>query len=588
MNGNIEGYLNSKGWGFKFKNGEYSLDRCPLNGCGPGHFYINAEKETFYCHKCGEKGHILSLKKRLGDLPPVSHVSKYSKTSVSSKTIDLSIIEKYHNELLGNTVALAYLQDERGFTLETIKKSRLGFNNGSITIPYFKDGACLNIKSRTIKPNGDKKYFREEGCPSILFNLDNAMKYQGSVIITEGEFDAVAFDQMGFPNVISVPNGAESFADEWIDDLEQFDQIYLSFDIDDPGRRGVEKVADKLGRYRCFNVLLPLKDGNDLLKAGFNNQEVSLLLAKAKPFESKIIKPPGAFFDEIRAFHDGQSISKGIPTGWRSFDDLLGGLRPNELSILTGETASGKTTWASHLGYIFSNKNHPVLIASFETKPLTILRKMVQMETGRPFFDLSKKEVEGSLRTISERPVYFIDIYGELGIKELKDSIYYAKRRYGIDLVILDHLHFFLRYSGDQERQAIDQALRDIKSWAMDLNIHVLLIVHPTKLTYDNKVVHLNDLKGSSGLKQIPDNVISIWRPRGDEQSNEIILYILKVRDDSGDEGKVILTFDKRSQSYSDSGPGERFPAEERGSLGLPSPRSRSLPGKDLASGYDQ
>lgn len=82
--------------------------------------------------------------------------------------------------------------------------------------------------------------------------------------------------------------------------------------------------------------------------------------------------------------------------------------------------------------------------------------------------------------------------------------------------------------------------------------------------------------------------MISIWRPRGDEQSNEIILYILKVRDDSGDEGKVILTFDKRSQSYSDSGPGERFPAEERGSLGLPSPRSRSLPGKDLASGYDQ
>ena len=100
----------------------------------------------------------------------------------------------------------------------------------------------------------------------------------------------------------------------------------------------------------------------------------------------------------------------------------------------------------------------------------------------------------------------------------------------------------------------------------MDLNIHIILIVHPTKLTYDNKVVHLNDLKGSSGLKQIPDNVLSIWRPRDGNDlknpQNEIVLYVLKVRDDEGDEGKVILTFDKRSQSYSDSGPGMIEPTE--------------------------
>ena len=45
-------------------------------------------------------------------------------------------------------------------------------------------------------------------------------KVSRRVILTEGEFDAIAFDQMGFPNVVSVPNGAEAFSDEWIDDLE--------------------------------------------------------------------------------------------------------------------------------------------------------------------------------------------------------------------------------------------------------------------------------------------------------------------------------------------------------------------------------
>ena len=126
----------------------------------------------------------------------------------------------------------------------------------------------------------------------------------------------------------------------------------------------------------------------------------------------------------------------------------------------------------------------------------------------------------------------------------------------------------------------------------MELDIHILLIVHPTKLTYDNKVVHLNDLKGSSGLKQIPDNVLSIWRPRGDDDlknpQNEIVLHILKVRDDDGDEGKAILTFDKRSQSYEDSGPDLARSAQGRRSPESSSPSSRTLAGKEPTSGLDR
>ena len=584
----IESFVSSKGWTFDFKNGEYSLEQCPLNNCGPNHFYINPDKEVYYCHKCGERGHLLSLKKRLGDLPPISHASSYFKPPPQTKTIDPSIIEGYHKDLLENPAALTYLTDQRAFTIETIKKYKLGFKDGAIAIPYFKDGVPLNIKYRPIKES-KQKYFREEGCPSILFNLDNAQKYQGSIIVTEGEFDAIAFDQMGFQNVVSVPNGSETFADEWIDDLEQFDQIYISYDMDEAGRKGTEKVADKLGRYRCLNVLLPLKDANECLQAGFTNRDISEHLVKAKPFGSKLIKGPEAFFDAIRGLHEGISTQKGISSGWRDFDKVIGGLRPTELTILTGETASGKTTWASNLAFKLAQNNYPVLIASFEMKPHTILRKMVQMKTGRILDELTQKELEATLQWISTLPIYFIDIYGEIGVPELKDAIYYANRRYGIEFVVLDHLHFFLRYSADHERQAIDTALRDIKSWAMELDIHILLIVHPTKLTYDNSVVRLNDLKGSSGLKQIPDNVLSIWRKRnGDDlrsPQNEIVLYILKVRDDSGDEGKVILDFDKQSQSYKDSGLGVASPTEGRVNPGTSSPRSRTLPGRDWVNG---
>ena len=377
----IESYLTSKDWGFKFKNGEYCLDLCPLCQTGPGHFYINQGKEIFYCHKCNKRGHILSLKKRLGDLPAVAHISEFSKRKIPGKIIDPSVIEKYHKSLLENPAALAYLTQERTFSLDTIKKFRLGFNNGAITIPHLKDGDCLNIKSRVIKENGGQKYFREEGCASILFNQDSTDS-KGWAVLTEGEFDAIAFHQMGVLNAVAVTGGADCFLDEWIDPLEHLQQIFISYDMDEAGRKGAEKVADKLGRYRCLNVLLPLKDANDCLRAGYTKGEIDYIIAQAKPFESKLIKSPESYFDQIRELHSGKSQSRGVKTGWNGFDSKFGGLRPNEVSVVTGETGSGKTTMCANLGYKLAGMNHPVLIASFEMKPVPILRKMVQMEAG--------------------------------------------------------------------------------------------------------------------------------------------------------------------------------------------------------------
>ena len=294
------------------------------------------------------------------------------------------------------------------------------------------------------------------------------------------------------------------------------------------------------------------KEGSDLTEI-HNDLSRKLLDIEAGISTNALLKQPSDFREQIL----NPKNSRAIFTGLQEFDKLLGGLRQYEFTVVTGETASGKTTFGTaFLPYLLSQKGHPVLIASFEMKPPAIQKKMVQMVKGRPFYELSQSEREDGLDFIEELPLHFIDAYGQIGLRELKGAIFKAHKRFEIDLCVLDHLHFFLKYSADQERQAIDNAIRDIKSWAMDLGIHIILVVHPTKLETENRPIRLNDLKGSSGLKQIPDNVLSIWRPRGEDDlkkpQSEIILYVLKVRDDKGDEGKVILTFDKKSQSYSD------------------------------------
>ncbi len=366
------------------------------------------------------------------------------------------------------------------------------------------------------------------------------------------------------------------------------------FAIDGVDLDRIKEEINEASQKRTFtNYLKPLlseieKPGSDFptiiddlskilfdLQAGVSTKD---LLRRPSDFREELLNPTSV---------------RSVRTGLASFDNLMGGFRQNELTVMTGETGSGKTTFgAAFIPFVLSRANHPVLIASFEMKPPAIQRKMVQMITGHPFPELSRKEKEEALNLIEKLPIHFIDAYGQLGLKELKGTIFRAHRQHKIELAILDHLHFFLKYSADHERQAIDAAMVEIKSWAMTLGIHIILVVHPTKLETENRPVKMNDLKGSSGLKQIPDNILSIWRPRGKDDlkkpQGEVILYVLKVRDDLGDEGDIILTFDKRSQRYEDSGPGSDAPVEGGRSPGASSPSSRTRPGRDWIGGYDQ
>lgn len=554
----IQDYFDMKGWNHQIKAGEHIVQTCPFCNDSKAHFYMSPDYGLFHCKKCDEKGNLLSLKRRLGDLPPVS---TFREQKSNFKIVDLSVVEHYHRALLNNQAALDYLTKGRSFTLDTIKKFKLGLKNDSIAIPYLENGTCTNIKFRSIK---DKKYYRQEDCDSTLFNIERirAARELREVFLLEGEFDCLALDQFGFPNTLSLPNGAMAFKDEWIDDLERFDPIYLCFDNDEQGQKGALAIADRLGEYRCRNVQLPLKDVNDCLVAEYTKEDITKFIAKAKPFEYELLKSPSHYSEELDGLFRQKEINKGIPTGWKALDRLWGGLRNGELTVVTGETAGGKSTWCVNLGYNHLVKNLPVLFASFEMKPASLLQKMISIKSSKSFFGgMAENEYQMARDFVFKLPVCFVDKYGEMGLKELKDAIQYAKRRYCITLAVIDHLHFFLKFNPDHERLTIDQALKELKALAMDINIPIILVVHPTKLANDNSLVTLNDLKGSSGLKQIPDNVLSIWRDKN-LQTREISINLLKVRSDAGSEGCVELFFNKESQKYVEAMEDSSVPAK--------------------------
>src|SRR5690606_13864173 len=106
------------------------------------------------------------------------------------------------------------------------------------------------------------------------------------LVIVEGEIDALTLDEAGVPNVVSVPNGALSL--ECVDNcwewLENFGEIIIWPDNDEPGHVMAQKLIKRLGEWRCRIVQSPYKDANDhLLAEGKESVLEAVVSAKEVP-----------------------------------------------------------------------------------------------------------------------------------------------------------------------------------------------------------------------------------------------------------------------------------------------------------------
>jgi P4 family phage/plasmid primase-like protien len=267
---NIKEYLESKSCQFK-GNGKEVRTTCLFCEDDKTHLYVNVEKKLYHCKKCGEAGNLTKLQKHFGDWKPKPVKETYVKPKPS-------LIDQLTSSL--GQEAIDYLTKERGFTNEIIREFKLGFKDGYISIPYYKNREIVNVKYKPIDPT--KEYTSFKNGESVLYNIDNIDKSQ-PVIITEGEFDCIAAIQLGFKNVISISNGAQTFKDVWADELKGC-KIYLAYDNDKAGDKGSDIAAGKL--ENCWRVKLPEKDFNDCLMGGFNKVELQYCLNGAKEYNN--------------------------------------------------------------------------------------------------------------------------------------------------------------------------------------------------------------------------------------------------------------------------------------------------------------
>ena len=583
----IEDYFASKGWPYKEvqeSGGRHFQMRCPLPVCEGKRrrtFYVNVQKQGAWdCKRCGEHGAGLwSLRTVLGDTYAVAGISghnpikagpsRISRRSSSNKPKKNKLNEQYVSDceaLLWSEKgkqARDYLVDERKLPEEVLRRFRIGANMQScglcVTIPIWDGQDLSTVKYRTVPP-AERRIFRWAGTPSALYreplsDLDESQP----IIVVEGELDVLALAACGIKNVVSSTTGASgTWLDEWIDQLGDSPLIVLALDADAAGENGAQRLSQTIGKHRCARVKPPQdhKDWNDALIAGVGPEEIRSAVDDAEPYRPEEIRGATSFFSEIDSLRLRPDSAFGATTGWPSFDELIRGIRLNELTVLTGDTGSGKTTFCAALAWnIARNPGWPVLFAPFESRPAPLVQKWVGMEGRGEPLSLGADKYSLAKDNVARLPLYLIDQWGECDLPKLCASIEWADANLGVRFDVLDHLHFFLSTDPRYERQGIDAAMKRLSLLASDLGVHIFLVVHPRTTESDNERIGMAQLKGSSGIKQIASNVVAIWRHRSKDRSKKsetpkTVVTVLKCRADVGEEGSTVLEFDHGSCLY--------------------------------------
>ncbi len=462
----------------------------------------------------GDMEHAISL----------NHVTWFQGRGISEKTLEaIGIYSGRHH------------QSGDSFTVEPDPEGKV------LVFPYLNHGVEVNAKYRGTgkrfyqKPNGTKTFWNSDV-------LDDPCLKDGSVslVITEGEMDALSVLEAGIPYVVSVPDGAPPTPSgyggtcppnvvppgcaEWlrrgeldIDEEPEHDtkygyifnnwqrllpirRIIIATDSDAPGRRLAEEMVRRLGRVRCQFVSYPVecKDLNEVL-VKYGAEKVNEVLRHAQPYSISGIYT----YSELPPEPDFVPLT----SGWGRLDQFLRPYYP-AFMVVTGIAGSGKTTWVNQMVAQMSIlHNVGVAIASFEMRIKPFVSD-VFLNTYKELRGVHGAEewLENNVVFISPEPNKDDSSFD---VDWLIERATAAVIRYGSRILVIDpwneieHAH----RKFESQTEYISRAIKALKGFGRQFEVLVIVVAHPSKSGAEKAAVYH---KGQ-GADQIPTNEITLY-----------------------------------------------------------------------------
>lgn len=524
---------------FKISNNQLVAKKCPFcDGGAHGDentFAIGLYNGQWNCMRgqCGKKGNFRALCEHYGER--VTDMISAMPTIKTNKQYNLPA----EDMLQPVTEDIITYMATRRISVETLEHFNISSDaNGNIVFPFYRDGKLVYVKYRKpgkyIKGNGPKEW-QDSNTEPILFGMD-LVDTDKPLYITEGQIDAMSLYEAGITNVVSVPTGSNNM--EWInlcwDWLEQFQQIIVFGDNDEPGRAMITNCVKRLGEERCLmtpeypemfdmngvSLGRGCKDANEILFT-YGKDKLAELANSCEPTPVE-----GLLNLADVQFVDPSQINR-IYTRIRGLDNMIGGLTEGSVLTITGKRGCGKSTLNGTLLLNAIQQGHKVCAYSGELSAQNFLNWILVQATETKYISVQSDPRSGKLFSmvdpvIQKRIRQWIDgkfflfdnsAFGDMEQTEAILKIFtIAAKKYGVDTFLCDNLMIALCNGEAEETKAQAKFAAALKAFATKYKATVILVAHPRK-TKQGEALQTDDISGASAIGNLADTVISINKP---------------------------------------------------------------------------
>ncbi|XP_025906461.1 twinkle protein, mitochondrial, partial [Nothoprocta perdicaria] len=383
-----------------------------------------------------------------------------------------------------------------------------------------------------------------------LFGLPLVGRRDTELVLTGRELDAVALQQATGVPCVALPRGPHSLPPPLLPYLEQFRRITLWLGDDLRAWEAAKLFARKLNAKRCALV----RPGEQLprpLEALAMGLDLRRVLRGALPAAHKSIVSFRQLREEV--FGELANAEQVAGVKWARFPELnklLKGHRRGELTIFTGPTGSGKTTFISEYALDLCMQGVCTLWGSFEISNVRLAKVMLTQFAAQRLEEQLEQYDEWADR-FEDLPLFFMTFHGQQNVKTVLDTMQHAVYVHDITHVVIDNLQFMMGHeqlSGDR-LAAQDCVLGAFRKFATDNNCHITLVIHPRKED-DEKELQTASIFGSAKASQEADNVLILQDRKLTTGPGKRSLQVSKNRFD-GDVGIFPLEFSKASLTFS-------------------------------------
>lgn len=367
-----------------------------------------------------------------------------------------------------------------------------------------------------------------------------------SLILVPTIRDLIALLHTRIPgHVACLPYGLTTLPQTLLPALERFNKITLWINDDSgPPRNTLRNLAHKLNDKRCYAVRQ-----DEPTPSNSSPEEIRRIVRSVVPVRHDSITTFANFRQEV--FYELKNIEKSEGVKWKRFPHLtkvLKGHRRGELTVLTGPTGCGKTTFASEYSLDLAEQGVNTLWGSFEIRNSRLARTMLQQLSG---CDLSENlsRFDEFADKFEQLPIYFMAFHGQQPIKVVMEAVEHAAYVHDIAHVVIDNVQFMMGVGDKNDRfWAQDQVVAAFRTFATRTDCHVTLVMHPRK-ERDSEELSVSSIFGGAKASQEADNVLIIQDKRLVSVRGKKYLQVVKNRY-TGDLGVVPMDFDKTKLSY--------------------------------------